>query len=150
MLTDAMKRQFDKAFDVLEAATGAFRPEQWRRGSPPFDGPGRAAAHALKCAEGYTGKETGFWKQFGKDIWEMADQELPSQEQMLQYLAQARSLTAEWIDAICVPAAGASWDDDESDQRLEPVVYALRHLQHHTGELCAYQKQCGLEPAPWK
>ena len=63
---------------------------------------------------------------------------------------QARALTAEWIDAIGDPACGASWDADESDKRLEPVVYALRHLQHHTGEVCAYQKQCGLEPAPWK
>ncbi len=36
MLIDAMKRQFNNAYDVLEAAIKSFTPEQWRAGAAPW------------------------------------------------------------------------------------------------------------------
>ena len=152
MLIEAMKRQFSNAFDVLEAAIGSFRPPQWRDGSAPFNGPARAAAHVLQCAEFYTCEDKGIFTNLGKKVWEMADEELPSQEQMGRYLAEVREKTSLWIDSIGDEGLAARWRDGDCINGLnglERVAYALRHLQHHTGEVCAYQKQCGLEPAPW-
>ena len=150
MLVEALKRQFNNAFDVLEAAIGTFDQEQWQTGSPPFNGPGRAVAHVLQCAEFYTCDDQAIMAKFGKKVWQMSDVELPAQEQMLRYVSDARAKTLAWIDAIGDQGLSAPYGNDESVNGLERVVYALRHLQHHTGEVCAYQKQHGLGPAPWK
>lgn len=150
MLTEAMKRQFDSAFDVLAAAIGSFAPDQWRRGASPYDGPGRATVHALQCAEFYTSEDEGIWARLGKPVWEMSDDELPTQDDMLQYLADARSKTAAWIDSIGDQGLDEPWREEGWLNALDRIAYALRHLQHHTGEICAYQKQLGLPPAPWK
>ncbi len=150
MLIDAMKRQFGNTFDVLEAAIKSFTPDQWIRGSAPFNGPGRAAAHALLCAEGYTRDDKSIREKFGMPVWQMSDADLPTQRQVVEYAAEARSKTMAWIDAMGDGGLSASCAEDKSTLGLERVVYALRHLQHHTGEICAYQKQCGLDPAPWR
>jgi uncharacterized damage-inducible protein DinB len=150
MLAEALKRQFNNAFDVLASAIPSFKPEDWRRGSPPYNGPARAVRHVLECAEFYTCRDETIWTRLGKPVWKMTDEELPSQEQMLSYLTEARAKTMAWIDALGDAGLAAAGTTDGVVNGLEQVVYALRHLQHHTGEVCAYQKQCGLEPAPWK
>jgi uncharacterized damage-inducible protein DinB len=150
MLSEAMKRQFSKAFDVLEAAIPSFSPDQWRRGSPPFNGPGRAVVHALQCAEIYTSEDSAVLLNFGKKVWEMSDADVPSQEKLLEYLQVARAKTLAWMDSLSDQGLAGAWHDAAWSNGLERVVYTLRHLQHHTGEVCAYQKQCGLPPAPWK
>lgn len=142
MLTEALKRQFTNAFAVLEAAIPSFRDDQWREGSAPFNGPARAVAHALQCAESYTGES--------KAAWGGSDDELPSQEQALQCLQQARSKTMEWVDSIGEAGLDKPRPSGDAASGLERITYAMRHLQHHTGEVCAYQKQYGIEPAPWK
>jgi hypothetical protein len=150
MLIDAMKKQFNAAFSVLEAAIGSFTPEQWRSGSKPFNGPGRAALHALLAADFYATEDRSVRTRFGKPVAEMDEADLPAQEQALQYLPDVRTRTMAWIDAIGDAGFAAPWKDASSINGLDRVAYALRHLQHHTGEVCAYQKQVGLEPAPWK
>jgi hypothetical protein len=151
MLCDALKRQFDNSFDILAAAIPTFAPDAWRKGSPPFNGPARAALHVLQCAEFYTNEDGAVFIWLGKKCWELADGELPSQQQMLDYLAEDRAKTLAWIDGIGDAGLAAAWHDTKkAATALERIVYALRHLQHHIGEICAYQKQNGLEPAPWK
>ena len=152
MLTDALKREFSGAFAVLEAAIASFSPEQWRRGSPPFNGPGRAVAHVLQCAEFYTTQDRAAFANLGKKVSQMADADVPPQEQMLRYAAEVRRMTMAWIDSMGDAGLAAPRPRPDAQELigLDCVVYALRHLQHHAGEVCAYQKQCGLEPAPWK
>ncbi len=150
MLTDGLKRQFNNAFDVLEAGIVSFDDGQWRSGSPSFNGPGRAVLHTLQCGEFYTCEDGSVFTNLGKKVWQMSNEELPTQEQAGHYLAEVRAKTLAWIESIGDQGLGTFGDDDESVDALERVVYALRHLQHHTGEVCAYQKHCGLEPSPWK
>ena len=150
MLIEALRRQFDKAFDILAATISSFDQKQWQSGSPPFDGPGRAVAHVLLCAEFYTCKDQSLWESLGKPIHEMSDHEVPPQRQMMQYCGEVRSKTLAWIDSVGAHDLAVSPDKDGAAQGVELVIYALRHLQHHTGEICAYQKQHGLEPAPWR
>ncbi|HAU38371.1 MAG TPA: hypothetical protein DCX07_11750 [Phycisphaerales bacterium] len=151
MLTESLKRQFTNAFAVLEAAIPSFREDVWRRGKSPFDGPARATAHALQCGEFYTCRDRAVLENLGKKkIWEMSDDEMPSQESMLRYLSQVRDKTMAWLDGIGDAGLATPMPDVHAATTLEWVVYALRHFQHHTGEICAYQKQAGLPPAPWK
>jgi len=148
MLIDALKNQFARAFDILDSAVASFDDAAWRAGSPAFNGPARATAHVLQCAEYYPHREKAVFDSLGKPVWQMTDDELPPQEQMKEYSAGARQMTLDWIDAI---GDERLTDPDETfGTALEAIAYALRHLQHHIGELCAYQKAAGLEPAEWK
>jgi hypothetical protein len=141
MLTDAMKKQFDEAFDVLAGSIPLFTDEQWRQGRPAFDGPARCTVHALQAAIFYTCGDSSIFSR-GIPIWQATAQQLPSQQDMLTYLAEARAKTAGWIDSI--GDGGLAQPDN-----LGRVVYALRHLQHHTGEMCAYQKAVGKPQTVW-
>jgi uncharacterized damage-inducible protein DinB len=150
MLADALKGQFVKAFGILEPAIRSFSDSAWRRGKPPFEGPARAASHVLQCAEFYTTEDKAVFVNLGKKIWQMSDEELPSQDQLREYLAHVKKATLAWVDMIGEEGLGRAWHNDDAMNGLERLLYALRHLQHHVGEVCAYQKQNGLEPAEWK
>jgi uncharacterized damage-inducible protein DinB len=105
--------------------------------------------HVLQAAEFYTSEDQGVWCRFGKRVWDMTDEELPTQHEMVTYLAEARGKTAAWISMIGDAGLPEPLPNQASITKLERIVYAIRHLQHHTGEVCAYQKRCGIEPAPW-
>jgi uncharacterized damage-inducible protein DinB len=150
MLIEAIQQQFNAAFGVLEAAIPSFSVEKWRQGSSPFNGPARAVAHVLQCAEFYTTEDKAAFANLGKPIWQMSDAEVPSQEAMSRYLAEARAKTLAWIRSLGEPGLAGPWHNKDASCGLERLLYALRHLQHHTGEVCAYQKQAGLPPADWK
>lgn len=148
MITTVIQNQFSCAFDILRDAIPSFTDEQWRQGSPAYNGPCRTATHVLLCAEYYVTNAPDIQLRFGKKLWEMSKDELPSQETMLQYLDEVRNKTHLWVGSLKTDLTEA--DSDKLQPQLEKVIYALRHLQHHIGELCVYQKELGIEPAPWK
>jgi hypothetical protein len=78
----------------------------------------------------------------------MAEADLPSAESMLSYLEETRAMTMAWIDT-CAEEGLDRRTDGEEWIRLEQIVYALRHLQHHSGEVCAYQKQFNHDQNQW-
>jgi len=144
----ALKKQFGEAFDVLAAAVGTFTDEQWAKGSSPYIGAGRATAHALVCAEFYTNCNANPSARFGKGIWQMEDGDVPDQASLAAYLEECRAMTMDWIDGF---ADGALAETDEYGATgLERIVYALRHLQHHTGEVFAWQKSMGIPVRGWE
>ncbi len=147
-LADALKAQFGKAFDVLAGAIGTFPPEQWQQGQSPYDGPGRACLHALQCAEFYTTGDGATWENFGKRVWEMQDAEVPSQQAQADYLTRCAKMTAKWIDRLASAGLDADSGTDQGTN-LGRICYAMRHLQHHVGEVCAYQKTSESAPAEW-
>jgi uncharacterized damage-inducible protein DinB len=148
LLADGLKKQFGETFEVLRKAVESFTPEEWVRGGSPFDGPARGTIHALQCAEFYTSRDPAVWGRLGKPVWQMGPEELPQPETIIPYLDEARQATDAWIDRLV--AAGLSVkSDDYSSTALESIVYAMRHLQHHTGEVCAWQKQFGHPQEYW-
>lgn len=150
MLTEALRNEFTNAFSVLEAAILSFAQDDWRRGRTPYVGPARAVAHVLQCAEFYTCRDKAVFTNLPKRVYKMSDQETPSQEQMIEYLALARTKTLAWLESMGDAGLAAACSEDPAISNLQHAIYALRHLQHHTGEVCAYQKQLGMEPADWQ
>ncbi len=146
-LIDALKSQFNEAFDVLAEAVGTFPAESWTWGGSPYTGPGRATAHALVCAEFYTCGEGAALERFGVPVWKMSDRDVPDQRTQKQYLEACRDKTRAWIESFA--EAGLAATDDSGATGLGRIVYAMRHLQHHTGEVFAYQKQMGIEVRGW-
>ena len=86
--------------EILQAAIPSFKAEQWVQGSPPFNGPARAAPHVLLCAEYYTCNDPNVQLRFGKKVWQMSEGELPSQETMLRYLQEVRAKTLAWVAGV--------------------------------------------------
>lgn len=148
VLIRGLQQQFSEAFDVLEAAVRSFTPEQWATGQSPYEGPARCTIHALQCAEFYTDHDKSVFHRLGIPVWEMQNDQLPPQEEVLGYLQTVRKSAARWVDDL-----GHSGLDqpveDTTCCALESIAYALRHLQHHTGELCVYQKQLGHPQEQW-
>ncbi len=149
-MREEFARQFDCALDILAEAIVSFRPETWVAGKAPYDGPARAGVHALQCGRFFTSGDKEIWNNLGKPVWEMSDQELPSQQETVGYLEEVREEIHHWLDRLEDEELDASVDFEHARTRFELLLYAMRHLQHHIGELCAYQKKCGLAPAIWK
>jgi uncharacterized damage-inducible protein DinB len=143
----SLAKQFDEAFDLLESAVKPLTDEQWRQGGSPYDGPGRATLHALQAGEFYTHGRGEVFQWQGKGVWEMSDDELPDQPEMLAYLERVREATRQWIARLDEQALSAS--TPEAGEKLGSAIYAIRHLQHHTGELCAWMKQFGHPQEQW-
>jgi hypothetical protein len=148
ILAEIMKDQFHSAFGILAGSIPTFTPEEWRTGRSPFDGPARCVAHVLQCAEYYTCSDRAVFASFGKPIWEMAEDDLPSQQDMAEYLERTRAMTDAWIDEVATIGFDQPSGTDNA-LGLARVTYALRHLQHHTGEACAYQKQFNHPQEQW-
>lgn len=148
ILAQALKDQFGEVFDILAGSIPTFTPEEWQTGRSPFDGPARCVAHALQCAEYYTRPDRALFVSFGKPIWEMRPQDLPSQARLAAYLEETRAMTMAWIDRVDAVGLDQPWGED-GKPGLACIVYALRHLQHHTGEACAYQKQFNHPQDQW-
>jgi hypothetical protein len=152
-LVSGFVRQFDCVWRTLREAIEGFPDDEWREGEDPFLMPARQAMHALLCADIYTRPEEmdAVLGRFGAKWWEAEPHELPTQAQLLDYLEEARQRTEAWVvglgrDGLLSPGAGAP----EFPTGMEFVTYAMRHLQHHTGELCAEQKRRGLALAEWR
>lgn len=146
MLTAALKKQFDDAFAILAGSIPLFTDAQWREGKPAFDGPARCTVHVLQAAIFYTTGDASIFSA-GVPVWEARPEQLPSQQEMLACLAQARARSLAWIDSI--GDAGMATESKHHLNNLGAIVYALRHLQHHTGEMCAYQKAVGKPQTVW-
>ena len=147
-LLDGLKKQFGEQFDVLADAVGAFPDETWAAGGSPYFGAGRATAHALVCAEIYTNHYRAAFGRFGQPIWQMADEEVPDQVTQRAYLEECRAKTMAWIDGFA--DGGLAATDENGATGLEQIVYALRHLTQHTGEVFAYQKTAGIPVSGWE
>lgn len=149
MLSATLTKQFSAAFGILKKAIPSFSPADWVEGGQPFNGPARATLHVLQCAVFYTNGDREPFQRFYPS-WPIPTENLPSQETMLAFCDEAQQKTAAWIDAIGDAGLTQPNAVEPKVMNLERIVYALRHLQHHIGEICAYQKKCGLPPAEWR
>lgn len=143
----SLEKHFNDAFDVLEAAVKPLTDEQWRQGGSPYDGPARGTLHALQAGEFYTHGRGEVFQWQGKGVWEMTPDELPDKAQMLKYLDEVRRMTGDWIAAL--DRGPFATGGDQAGRAVDSVVYAVRHLQHHTGEVCAWLKQFGHPQEQW-
>ncbi|MFP4356294.1 MAG: hypothetical protein ACLFUJ_14345 [Phycisphaerae bacterium] len=147
-IVKGLHAQWAEAFGTLESTLGSFSPEQWKQGASPYTGPGRCAAHALVCGEFYTTGDRAAFDRFGLPVWKMTDDDVPDQAAQNKYLRRVRKMTQAWVDVL----AGEGLDsvDEQKTTNLERIIYALRHLQHHTGEMFCWQKQMGIEVTGWE
>jgi len=152
---EAVARQFGAALAMLENAIVACPDELWgdRSREPKF---WYVAFHTLfwldlylsDGAEGFAPPEP-----FGLEELDPAGVLPPrvyAQAELLAYLAHGRARLRTGLAALTGEAANARIRIGSFDGRAaELMLYNLRHVQHHTGQLNLLLRQAGLAPPRW-
>ncbi len=111
--------------------------------------------HILDCLDYYftpAGSESYHWgHRFGGGWWELADDQLPGQAQVLAYAGELEARIEAELSALEDAALAEPYVQEEGPRqtRLGHYVYALRHTVHHHGQLSALGVFHGLEGGAW-
>lgn len=152
---EAVADQFARAWEMFAAFTQSFPEESWRAADRPELCPARWAYHAVSAADFYSRQSPDGFRQHQRfrTNWETDDlPKLPSQGEILSYAEQVRNRQDAWLrstsDAELLAANDAfPWTGKTV---LDRMVYSLRHLQHHTGEMRMLQRVHGLASLDWR
>jgi uncharacterized damage-inducible protein DinB len=151
-LCESLWSQWEHALNMLETSIREFTPEQWSRGISGFETPAKVAYHNTDVIDFFfrENREVEFkWgHRFGKPWWELYDDEQPTPEEQLAYMADLKKR---------VKAHFAALEDNQLYEpfekrptRLEYYLYALRHTMHHQGALNALSVYHGNDTDNWE
>jgi len=152
VLVGAMKRQFGCVHKMLREAIGKFSPEEWRQAGHDFFVPARLAFHVIQATDYHLDADGKAyrWDRFGFD-WEQAGASaLPGQQEVLAYLDEVEAKVNRRLDELGDAGLVASDYAGFFPTGLDHVVYTIRHVQHHTGQINAELKRRGLSSARWR
>ena len=150
-LKEIVVRQFARSWQVFVEAVQSFTAEEWRTGDVDYLIPARLAYHILEAAEFYS-SETSFDFPSGHRFnceWDGAkSDDLPSQEDILSYLADVSLQAETWLRGADLLTS----DDDfpwAGGSVLDRAFYLLRHSHHHIGEMWSEIKRRGHALPDW-
>ena len=127
---------FQKTISMLKNTIKAFNAEQWLRGVSFFEVPAKVAFHTVDCLDYYflENQEAYKWGyRFGGGWWELKDDELPSQPDLVKYLEEIEAKIIQLL--VNMQDHELSQPHDTENTRLGYYIYALRHTIHHQGAL---------------
>ena len=92
-------------------------------------------------------------RYFGQNIfWEGAPvEQLPDQQEMLGFIDHVEAHALDWLggkseEQLLAPQGDCRWT---GPKLLSRCIYAVRHAQHHIGELNAELRRRGLRRIAW-
>lgn len=150
-IKQAVLGQLQRTFEMLKDAIQGFNDNTWRQlfGIRPAS----TALHAVETVEFYfSGKsaEEFPWRhRFGVDWAKAADEELPGQSAILDYLSEVEVKLRDYFTKSDLSAAEQIYPYTGKTV-LERCLYVLRHTQHHIGQLNAALLSAGRNAAGWK
>ncbi len=150
VVAGALKEQFAKTWETLREIVQAFPEDEWENGETVRDVPVRWGYHIVATADGYAKDRSTEGHNVKPDFeldWENADiKRLPDRETFAGLIDLAQQRVDQWLDSMqdaglfaaetAYPWAGQCV--------LGRAIYALRHNQHHIGELNAILRRRGL------
>ncbi|GAF93600.1 unnamed protein product [marine sediment metagenome] len=147
--------QFRRAFSMLRGSIEAFGEEEWRGGDIDFLIPCRQAYHAIESVEYYLSEYPGEFKwghRFDGDWEGMPAGELPTQEEVLDYLDEMQATVDAWLkglgdEGLLAPQKGFPWTGKTP---LGRALYVLRHGQHHLAEMNTELRRRGIDRPDWQ
>lgn len=153
-IRDALIEQWDRTWGMLRDAIQNFPENQWRTGDDDYSVPARLALHAVDTAAFYAYESPEAAPnpiRFHVDWKEAAPAELPSRDEILQFLADTQKGLSTWLAAqddgqMCAKNA-FEWTGGSV---LSRMIYSVRHLQHHAAELNLELHRRGLNSADWR
>ena len=138
-ITKSLRKQCRSAWIMVEDAIDKCEESEWRKPAAiPFFVPARIILHIIQTFDYYvdTTPKQFNWHRFGD--WENASaEELPGKESLRSYLQKIRKKANSWLDAA--RGEGLDISDDvfrtDFEAPVERLIYAIRHLHHHLGQL---------------
>ena len=154
-----LDRQFARMWAMLRGLVEACPQEQWLAGAAATAIPARQAYHILAaaewcCDEDRFDKTNPFGVRFSEELFgdNLPSVGWPDKHDMLRMIEDVQRRIAARIASM----ADADWPGpartpmDFGQTDLEQFVYALRHSQHHVGELRAELRRRGLHAVDWE
>jgi uncharacterized damage-inducible protein DinB len=144
-----------RAIALVAESIASFEPEQWNQGISSSQVPSRVAFHIVDCLDFYFYEDTSeqyVWgHRFGGGWWDLPEDRLPSQEDLLAYLKEVEERIVHHFDALSDEELSTPYDEERrySDTRLAHYVHALRHTMHHHGALSLLSLYHGNEKGTW-
>jgi uncharacterized damage-inducible protein DinB len=157
-IVESLIDHFTRTFDMLREAIEALPDEQWRVADEDDLIPARQALHIIESSAFYSGEWTG--KKFPSNErlgcnWELsAADELPSRQDVLAYLDEAKTKIEAWLTK--------RGDDgllgEPTDTRfpwtgrceLGRALYLIRHSHQHLGKIHAELRRRGIPRPEWR
>ena len=148
--------QFMKAIAMVRFTIEEFEDDEWTSGISWFMTPARLALHTALALEGYFFNRAGGHSVPGIRLegrwWELADDQLPGQATLLDYLAKVEQRIEDVFTSLADEDLGAPFElfDYSGKTLVGHYAYALRHTMHHQGALTALSTQHGHEAECWR
>ena len=156
MAVEAVRRQFETSWDMLDEAFARCPDEAWRAEAPKPYSIGRLAFHILQSTQRYC--RTGHRRVeldpfgFGGNELDVPMSAFPSVEHVAVYSRKTRARVMKWLDSL---------DDDQlrqSDNAFrwtgrtigERLFYTLKHFNHHLGQINLLLRQQNIEAVEWR
>jgi hypothetical protein len=155
-LVSSVKDQWARAWAMWEDMIRSIPDDEWRKGDIDYLIPARHLIH-VAVGDDVFSSDTPFDEYdhlqcFGLEAWKTPPGQLPSKETALDTLADIRAT---------VEARFAKLDDAallESEKihpwtgqtRVGKLLYNLRHIQHHLGEVNAELIRRGIKGVGWR
>ena len=151
-LTSSVARQFDRMWKSLADAIGHWPADAWQSGDVDFLIPVRLALHAIEAVDFYTQAGPKEFQRRTSGNWEFSPAtELPPQAEMLDYLATVHTKTRRWLESLGSERLLAEQSEYvwTGPTALDRAVYALRHGQHHLGQINSELRRRNLPRGEW-
>ena len=151
-LCESLWAQWEHALNMLENSIREFSSDQWSIGISGFETPAKVTYHNTDVIDFFfrEDREAEFvWgHRFGKPWWELRDEEQPSPEEQLAYIADLRRRVKAHFSALIDHQLIEPFENRQT--RLEYYLYALRHTMHHQGALNALSIYHGNDNDNWE
>ena len=152
--TDALLQSWKRTTGLLADTIRGFTSETWTKGFSGFQMPAKVAYHTIECIDFYfkpKGSAFTWGSRFGKPYWELADDEQPSQEDLLTWLSELEVRVEQHLADVADDTLGEEYDPtlEAENNAVEWYIYALRHTVHHHGSLVALADILGTPSGDW-
>lgn len=154
LLCQDLLDHYRKALRLAAETIGLFDPPQWRGGAALFESPARTAYHLVECLDYYfrdPGRPFQWGSRFGGGWWELPEENLPAQAEVLAYLEEVQARIVHQLTSLRDEELGTPYDEEREHghTRLGHYVYGLRHTMHHHGVLSLLALQQGHTEGGW-
>lgn len=151
VLAKDLVEHYDRAFAMLQDLVDLISDERWKDERDPVAVPVRWAFHAASAAEFYT-QYIGYEFDWSKlPNWEGPVEALPDRAAFLTYakdvIAGIHERWASKTDEEMLSETGFDWT---GYSKMAQLLYGLRHLTYHLGELSMIVRQAGASESPWR
>ena len=137
-MKEEMKNQFNHTWKMFYKMVNDFDDTSWVNTGCAYIIPARIAYHIIGGVNYYIENETNEKLLSGKDNdwnWEHATiQNLPTKEDILEFIHIYKIKTDNWISSIDVEAENTKFDWT-GQKKISVIMFLLRHMEYHVGEL---------------